>query len=649
MAKANRSIVQWLTSVAVGALVLSGARDAWAVDCSAPTAGCKSAVTVYDPYCSNTAWDSICQSECGTDATCQAEVNCAAPDAACKNAVGAYDSYCTSTGWDSLCQTECSSDKTCAGTANDLCAGATDVTAGGTFSGSTAGYNGDYTGSCAGSTAPESVYRLKFATSKVVTLSTAGSAFDTVLYVQQGTSDAACGGAEQACNDDANGTLQSQVTFTASANQMYFVFVDGFGATASGATKLTVTTADPSPPSNDTYAGATLVPAATAVASTSSGTTADATNDYSASCGGGAAGKDRVHKLTLGSTQTITFDTIGSGYDTVLHLRDASYNELGCDDDSGGSLTSRITKTLAAGTYYVVVDGYSAGAGAYNLHVAAAVTPPAVLFVNGHGNHLSDYVSYWGGTGGNALPVYAQARTSKAVTTHGYNQTLHLSVDALNLANDINATYPNLANGTLTTVTHSAGGLVVRYLLSHADDGPTGPRTLAAAKIGKVITIAAPHRGTVLANLVEAGSITQWIGGLAGFNTDLVWDMQTGLLDTGNNTHTDSFGNCYGTTGVCGKIFTIGADGQSGGWLNDISKFLGIPVPGTGHAQDWGLAATGAIGRAMNSDFDDSDGFIAWSSACGVGTQLGRSNANHFHNSECDYRTDVCNWVAGNL
>lgn len=642
MTVSSRTPMKWLASAAVGSLLLAGLPGvAWAVDCANPTTQCKSHVTGYDSYCTNVAWDSICQSECGTDATCQGEVNCGAPDGTCKNAVAVYDPYCVNTAWDSICTNECNVDKSCQNTANEICGGAVDVTAGGTFTGSTAGYVNDYGASCGGGAAsPDATFKMKFATNKIVSLNTFGSAFDTVLYVKTGSTSFACDGAEVTCNDDSGG-VQSAVSFTATAGQSYFVFVDGYSSTNSGAFTLNVGIADPSPPSNDTYAGATNLPAVTATASTSSGTTTDATADYSASCGGGAASKDRVYKFTIGSTQTVTVDTIGSGYDTVLHLRDASFNEVACDDDSGGSLTSKITKSLTAGTYYAVVDGFGSAAGNYNLHVSTPATPPAVLFVNGHGDHRTDYVNYWGGTGGNALPVYTQAHTSKAVTTHGYDHTLHLTTSALNLANDINATYPSIANGTLTVVTHSAGGLVLRYMMSHADDGANGPRTLATAKIGHVVTVAAPHNGTVLANLVEAGSITQWVGGLAGFNTQLVYDMQTSVVG--------SFGNCFGTTGVCGMFRTIGADGAGGGWMNDISTFLGIPIPGTGHAEDWGLMATGAIGRAMDGDFNNGDGFIAYSSASYVGINVGRSNANHFHNTRCDYRSDVCTWVGNNL
>jgi hypothetical protein len=69
----------------------------------------------------------------------------------------------------------------------------------------------------------------------------------------------------------------------------------------------------------------------------------------------------------------VQVDTIGSSFDTVLYVRSGdclSGAELGCDDDSGGSLTSLLNLTLAAGTYYVFVDGYGSGScGDYVLNI----------------------------------------------------------------------------------------------------------------------------------------------------------------------------------------------------------------------------------------------------------------------------------------
>jgi len=67
-------------------------------------------------------------------------------------------------------------------------------------------------------------------------VSTAGSTFDTVLYVRS-----ACDApdSELACNDDAEG-LQSEVELEAQEGSTYYVFVDGYNAGAQGAYTLSV-------------------------------------------------------------------------------------------------------------------------------------------------------------------------------------------------------------------------------------------------------------------------------------------------------------------------------------------------------------------------------------------------------------------------
>jgi hypothetical protein len=63
------------------------------------------------------------------------------------------------------------------------------------------------------------------------TFKTAGSSFDTLLAVYTGSAVSAL--TAVASNDDADGTLQSRVSFTASAGVTYRVAVDGYGG-ASG-------------------------------------------------------------------------------------------------------------------------------------------------------------------------------------------------------------------------------------------------------------------------------------------------------------------------------------------------------------------------------------------------------------------------------
>jgi len=116
---------------------------------------------------------------------------------------------------------------------------------GGTLTGITSGASA-LSGSCAASAslnAPEQVFQWTPATSGTATIQTcgAGTAFDTVVYVLNGT----CGGAEIACNDDTTGCGTSgpctnashhgsKLTPTVTAGQSYIIVVDGYNGSCGG-------------------------------------------------------------------------------------------------------------------------------------------------------------------------------------------------------------------------------------------------------------------------------------------------------------------------------------------------------------------------------------------------------------------------------
>jgi hypothetical protein len=103
------------------------------------------------------------------------------------------------------------------------------------------------------------------------------------------------------------------------------------------------------------------------------GSTAGMVDDFGASCGSGAFAPDVAFDWVAPGTGNFTFDTFGSAYDTVLHLRDGSCDgpELACNDDWDGSLQSRVTVFLAGGASVgVIVDGFQGAAGSFLLNIA---------------------------------------------------------------------------------------------------------------------------------------------------------------------------------------------------------------------------------------------------------------------------------------
>lgn len=111
---------------------------------------------------------------------------------------------------------------------------------------------------------------------------------------------------------------------------------------------------------------------------TLTGSTSTLTDDFVPECNGSNTAKDRVYRLVVpGNLTSLAIDTEGSDLDTVVSLRaaDCTSDELACDDDGGeGTGDSLISLTgVAAGVYYLFVDGYSGNSGAYNLHVHGVI------------------------------------------------------------------------------------------------------------------------------------------------------------------------------------------------------------------------------------------------------------------------------------
>jgi hypothetical protein len=106
------------------------------------------------------------------------------------------------------------------------------------------------------------------------------------------------------------------------------------------------------------------------------GTTVGGTNDFSQSCQPTTNADTTLALVLPVPVDTLTIDTNGSELsDTVLSVRDSTCgNELSCNDDGGLDLRSKVTlHSVAAGTYSVIVDGYSSHVGAFVVHVAGTV------------------------------------------------------------------------------------------------------------------------------------------------------------------------------------------------------------------------------------------------------------------------------------
>jgi len=118
---------------------------------------------------------------------------------------------------------------------------------------------------------------------------------------------------------------------------------------------------------NDTSADAELTQS---VPFTVTGSTVGDGNNTSPSTCAFSNAEDFAYSFIAPEQGEYVFDTQGSGYDTVLYLYDhCGGTEIDCNDDTFG-LQSQVSARLDAGQLVIiVVDGYSANAGNYELNV----------------------------------------------------------------------------------------------------------------------------------------------------------------------------------------------------------------------------------------------------------------------------------------
>ncbi len=222
---------------------------------------------------------------------------------------------------------------------------------------------------CVSSVSPDVMFNLTLTSCQTVTASLCGSDFDTGIEIRTGGN---CPGSQVvACNDDACG-LQSQTQFVAAAYETYYIIVDGY-ASSRGAYTLNLTGA-PYVAANDSCPGTQIL----ALPYTDSGNTYCATSHYLKCVGFNS--RDVVYRYTSQACQTITASLCGSAYDTGLEVRRRGscpgLDLVGCNDDGCG-LQSMVTfPGTINDTYYFIVHGFGAAAGAYTIQVSA--TPGGV-------------------------------------------------------------------------------------------------------------------------------------------------------------------------------------------------------------------------------------------------------------------------------
>jgi len=204
-------------------------------------------------------------------------------------------------------------------------------------------------------------YRWTAPSSTPVTIDTIGSSFDTLLGVYTGTSVDSL--TTIASNDDIYSmTRQSRLSFLPTAGVTYQIAVDG----KSGVSGNIVLTLEQSAV-NDDFANCEFIGGASgAVTGSNTSATKEAGEPNHA---GNQGGKSIWYCWTAPNTGSVTFDTIGSTFDTLLAVYSGNSVDMlvpvaSNDDIASGYVQSRVTFTAVATTqYHVAVDGYDGDSG----------------------------------------------------------------------------------------------------------------------------------------------------------------------------------------------------------------------------------------------------------------------------------------------
>lgn len=241
--------------------------------------------------------------------------------------------------------------------------------------------------SCTKSNGRDLVYTFTLAADKIMTISASATGWSPTTYVRTNCSAAS---SEVICS--ATGTL--------AANRLkagtYYLFVDGDRYSSNsnwdtagslGPFTLTITTSDPVIPANDECRAAETLTLDQNGYAKKSGNTTYAWNDTAGGCESSSnpmTGPDMVYELTLASERSVTLKVTRTGTST---LSPAVYMRPACERTTGevlctpkpNSPPSSITVQKAAvpaGTYYVIVDGFSGTYGAFDLEVTTGPSVP---------------------------------------------------------------------------------------------------------------------------------------------------------------------------------------------------------------------------------------------------------------------------------
>ena len=283
--------------------------------------------------------------------------------------------------------------------------------------------------------------------------------------------------------DDISGTVTNNVTLTAGVTY-YFLLDDEDSNGSTGSITVDCPCIGSAVDGSYTYSGPLSI----------SGTTVGACDDNAL-----RAGFDRTYAVTISCAGDYTFSLCGATWDTYLYLTSAVGSGIIASNDDFCSLQSQLTTSLAAGTYYVTIEGFtSSSVGAFNLSVSGTGSAPSITgasssnvscnggsngsisaSINGNGNAATATLN------GNAFSGTASGLSAgnyTLVASNCWGSTTQTFTIGQPTVLDASASSGSIAcNGGSTTVTVSATGGTAPY-------SGTGSFTVGAGTYSYTVT-----------------------------------------------------------------------------------------------------------------------------------------------------------------
>ncbi|MCF8298474.1 MAG: C10 family peptidase [Saprospiraceae bacterium] len=333
------------------------------------------------------------------------------------------------------------------------------------------------------------------------------------------------------------------------------------------------------------------------------------------------SGPEKVHKIITGATGNITatLTNLGSNDLDVVILS-------ACSEDSvvtAGDLTCTST-SVAAGIYYIVVDGYNGASGSYTLTVTFTGAPTCTYTLS----PTSQSIGFNGGSG--TFNVITQTGCTWTATESCNWVTIDPAWTVQvnhSIVGDIGGSAGVETDGTYYYVAQWSGDTIAKYNMSgtllskFTITGVTGLRDLAydgtyfyggkntnliykmnfnSSPPSLVSTITCPSTFTIRNICYQPDSNAFWVGGWA---TDLsLVNMSGTVLRTIPSTAhglTSTYGTAYDTVSAGGPyIWAINANSTTNTTLTQINAYSGLPT-GLTHDCTMDVCSIGELGGGL--------------------------------------------------